>query len=321
MRKALAVLGVGILVFVGFAAVGPNPRYIEELVIGGGYNEPVDGGIDFEKDGDVLTNGKLTVGASATSRASLNLPHGTAPTSPVNGDLWSTTSGLYYRLDGATTGPLLTAATIPWDTPGPIGSTTPSSGSFTTGAFSGDITMTGSSTNFAANGSTAQLQFYHTKSSGNAWVRFQPVPQDGTGQATVDFFRSTNTSGYVGFLLRRGDGSSTAIFEVKAGSSPATYLRNSSGTSKLDVDHNTGNLTSSGDATVKGGDVVVGEANTTRGVVTAWDGSGGNAPGCIRIASPNGTSWYLFVEDDGTLKIHSALPTSNSNGAVVGLQF
>lgn len=40
--------------------------------------------------------------ASATGGAGLNLPHGAAPTTPTNGDLWSTTTGLFVRLNGAT---------------------------------------------------------------------------------------------------------------------------------------------------------------------------------------------------------------------------
>lgn len=72
---------------------------------------------------------------------------------------------------------------------------------------------------------------------------------------------------------------------------------------------------------VKGGTLQVGVDGGTRGVVTAWDGSGGSAPGAIRLASPNGTQWYLFVEDDGTVKLHSALPTQNSDGVAVGIQF
>lgn len=46
--------------------------------------------------------GKLTTAASATSAAGFNLPAGTAPTSPANGDLWTTTSALFARINGAT---------------------------------------------------------------------------------------------------------------------------------------------------------------------------------------------------------------------------
>lgn len=41
-------------------------------------------------------------GASTTARASLCLPHGTAPSSPVNGDMWTTTAGLFTRINGVT---------------------------------------------------------------------------------------------------------------------------------------------------------------------------------------------------------------------------
>ncbi|MDE2303320.1 MAG: hypothetical protein KGK11_12255 [Sphingomonadales bacterium] len=42
-----------------------------------------------------------------TSAASINLPHGTAPTSPNNGDCWTTTAGLFCQINGATVGPLI----------------------------------------------------------------------------------------------------------------------------------------------------------------------------------------------------------------------
>jgi hypothetical protein len=42
-----------------------------------------------------------------TGTASINLPHGAAPTSPVNGDLWTTAAGgLFVQVSGATVGPL-----------------------------------------------------------------------------------------------------------------------------------------------------------------------------------------------------------------------
>lgn len=44
--------------------------------------------------------------ASTTAAASMNIPHGTAPTSPVNGDIWTTTAGLFVRINGVTVGPL-----------------------------------------------------------------------------------------------------------------------------------------------------------------------------------------------------------------------
>ena len=43
-------------------------------------------------------------------------------------------------------------------------------------------------------------------------------------------------------------------------------------------------------------------------------------PAYISMQSDNGTVWYLFIEDDGTLKVHSGVPTANTDGVVVGSQ-
>ena len=51
--------------------------------------------------GGTLT-GKLITPASTTTTAGLNVPHGAAPTPAVNGDVWTTTSGLFARINGAT---------------------------------------------------------------------------------------------------------------------------------------------------------------------------------------------------------------------------
>lgn len=45
--------------------------------------------------------------ASTTSAASLRVPHGTAPTAPTDGDVWTTTTGLFLRLNGVTNQALL----------------------------------------------------------------------------------------------------------------------------------------------------------------------------------------------------------------------
>ncbi|MEV5033690.1 hypothetical protein MRBLMC3_002927 [Sphingobium sp. LMC3-1-1.1] len=50
----------------------------------------------------------LQLSAPTTANSSINLPHGTAPVSPSNGDCWTTTAGLYCRISGATVGPYAT---------------------------------------------------------------------------------------------------------------------------------------------------------------------------------------------------------------------
>ena len=44
----------------------------------------------------------LTTLASAAGGAGLNLPAGAAPTAPVDGDIWTTTAGLFVRINGVT---------------------------------------------------------------------------------------------------------------------------------------------------------------------------------------------------------------------------
>lgn len=48
----------------------------------------------------------LHVPASTTGVSSIRLPHGSAPSSPVDGDMWTTTAGLFVRINGSTVGPL-----------------------------------------------------------------------------------------------------------------------------------------------------------------------------------------------------------------------
>lgn len=44
--------------------------------------------------------------APTSGSTSIRLPHGTAPSSPTDGDMWTTTAGLFVRINGATVGPL-----------------------------------------------------------------------------------------------------------------------------------------------------------------------------------------------------------------------
>jgi len=45
---------------------------------------------------------KQTFPASISGASSINLPHGAAPSAPVDGDLWTTTAGLFCRANGVT---------------------------------------------------------------------------------------------------------------------------------------------------------------------------------------------------------------------------
>jgi hypothetical protein len=101
-------------------------------------------------------NTTLQINASGTGAASINIPHGTAPTSPNNGDCWTTTTGLFCRVNGSTVGPYGTGS----GTGSVTTSGSPASGNLTkfsgataitNGDLSGDVTTSGTLVSTIAN--------------------------------------------------------------------------------------------------------------------------------------------------------------------------
>lgn len=68
--------------------------------------QPLIGYTPVNKAGDALL-GKLTTATPTTVSAPLNIPQGAAPTSPSNGDLWTTSAGMFGFFNGATIGPFI----------------------------------------------------------------------------------------------------------------------------------------------------------------------------------------------------------------------
>jgi hypothetical protein len=60
------------------------------------------------RNGDVML-GKLTTVTPTASIASINLPPGSPPSTPANGDFWTTSAGLYGYINGSTVGPFATS--------------------------------------------------------------------------------------------------------------------------------------------------------------------------------------------------------------------
>jgi hypothetical protein len=56
---------------------------------------------DLEAVGGTFT-GTIVAPAATTSLAPIRIPHGSAPSSPSNGDVWTTNGGLFARINGAT---------------------------------------------------------------------------------------------------------------------------------------------------------------------------------------------------------------------------
>lgn len=70
------------------------------------------GGAPLLVTGGTMT-GPLVTAASSTLAAGFNLQPGVAPASPINGDMWSTTFGVFARINGSTVGPFVAGSGSP----------------------------------------------------------------------------------------------------------------------------------------------------------------------------------------------------------------
>ena len=61
--------------------------------------------------------GPLGTTASTVTQSGFNIPPGTAPGTPVNGDIWTTTAGIFVQINGATVGPLASTTGPPLAAP------------------------------------------------------------------------------------------------------------------------------------------------------------------------------------------------------------
>ncbi len=133
----------------------------------------------------------MTTAASTTSSAGIRLPHGAAPTSPTNGDLWTTTTGLFARINGATVGPYGSGGGSPG------GSTTQIQYN-NAGAFAGasGITTTGTELTIApaANATPLTISGYSVTGSGTTAMVSTGGTLNTTGIVDVDFQNITNTA-------------------------------------------------------------------------------------------------------------------------------
>jgi len=163
---------------------------------------------------------ELIINSSTIATAPLNIPQGVAPASPGNGDIWTTSTGLYARINGATQGPFSNTT----GTTTSVGLALPSSVFTVSGS---PVTSTGTLTGsfnsqlpnmfFAApNGSSgtpvfrtiasADVPVINIASSGNGGVTgVLPAANGGTGVATTSgnfiFSGPNGSSGTPAFRL------------------------------------------------------------------------------------------------------------------------
>jgi hypothetical protein len=279
------------LTALAFIAIGPVPRYIEELRIGGGFGEPVDGGADFGADGAIATDGTIEARGDITAGAFDALDHritlraGAGRTAFLDLHEADDTHGGALWFDGALDKLRLGTRD---------GAAQPTAA----------LDIARGSANLAANG--------HITASG----RITAADGLSVGASVL------GSGGSIGIKapLYTGPNSGLRIVHNAAGANDFGYLFQAAGHDVLRVT-NSGNALAIGGVTALGGNVIAGVEGSGRGLVSVNNGSGGNTPGTLKILSSNGTAWYIFVEDDGTLRIHDAIPTSNNDGEIVGLQF
>ena len=116
-------------------------------------------------------------------------------------------------------------------------------------------------------------------------------------------------------ILTAGDGSERGSLQFKAMCESA-----SGNTAKTGVWIKGSATNDTVDVTMPNGALTIGQDSSVQGILNLYDGGGGNTPGYLVLYSPNGTANYIFCEDDGTLKRHTAAPTQNSDGSEIGGQ-
>ena len=321
-------LGILLVCAVGVLAIGPNPRYLEELRIGGGFADPVDGGVDLDKAGNISTDGSITVEGDLAVGKNEAIDHSVSvisgPTNDTRIDLYDQDSnnGGVIWFDGDQDMLRIgtrSASSVPTD------ALEISKGSAKVKLL-GDLDVVGDLTVlpnvFSVDAATSQIgmgitpvQKLHLYSPTTNSVRIRLQNDDGFGDIAthenkIVFFGS---DGAIRFRIETFVNKS---FQRIVPNVDSTWDFGGIGERWAKLWAVTGDF--AGDVDVFGGDLGVGSDGVTRGVVTAWDGGDGASPGVLRLASRNGTTYYLFTEDNGTLRVHTTLPTLNSDGTALG---
>lgn len=156
-------------------------------------------------------SGKITTVASNTSGSGLNLPAGTAPSVPVDGDIWSTATGVFAQVNGTTSsfrgtntgdsstsvtgllkgnGTIISAATAGTDYLVPSGN-----GSALTGITSGQISGLGTGATATVTTSTTDTTASRIIKVGDYGIASAPVSSDNWDTTTASGkYRNTLTS-------------------------------------------------------------------------------------------------------------------------------
>lgn len=339
MRKRIAVIGICSL---GLLAIGSAPRYLEELRIGGGYGEGVDGGADFDKagniaaDGSVKATGGIEAGKDSSVRGLVTAWDGAGGNAPGTLKLGSANGNVGYlflsndlaglRLHSSlpssdTDGDWLKAKTVTdLSAPPAIGATTPSTGRFTSVDVTGRARTGGPI--LAGNVSIAPAARLHVYngSSGFTGDRNYRIAQGGLFENSDDAI----------LLLQGGANKSTELWFGDSDSETAGRVAYSHATDIMSFYvhgapqltlNQYGDIGLTGDLLANGGEIIAGLTGEMRGVITACHGTSTNTAGVLKLVAANGSAHYYYAASDGTLRSFAGLPSSDSDGVAVGAQF
>ncbi len=390
MNKRIVAFGICALVLLG---IGTAPRYLEELRIGGGYGESVDGGADLDKAGNITSNGNvacqdvkaesgvLEAGKDSLVRGVVTAWDGAGGVAPGCLKLASTNGTLSYLFMSNDRSGLRIATSLPAsDTDGgwlpssafhgsgstsdavdlataevagtlpaakvgagltdtqvnndltisggtvnatAIGASTASTGKFTSLQATGDLLVDGADIGLSSDPDLMGLASNHVTVRGNITAQGGQVTGgvNDTTTGQVVLYGDNNVGGSA-LTLYNAASYDTAVdyWSIFSGILGVFCVGGFGGTANPGIiwaiDPSTLKCTYTYDVDVLGGDLQMGETGGTRGTVTLLSGSASVAPGCLKMSSANGTFTYVFAANDGSgLRIHSALPTSDTDGS------
>lgn len=266
--------------------------------------------------------GLVSTPAATTASAFLRLAHGAAPTTPVNGDVWTTTSGLFARINGGT------------QQYAPLGSTNTFTG---TNTFSGASVSVGTST--AA--STINIGTGATLTATTKAINIGTAGVSGSttniaiGSAVAGATTTTTISGNItatGLTLDLGNNTATSASYTLgggatisgatktvnigsggvAGSTTTINIGSTTGTSNVNFNVTTGTVSLGGNATAT---TSAADTNTTAVATTAYVvGQAGSATPLINGTAAVGTSLRYARQDH----VH---PTDTTRAALASPTF
>jgi hypothetical protein len=253
--------------------------------------------------------GKLVTAASNTSRAGLNLPPGSAPTTPVDGDLWTTTSGIFVRINGATVGPLA------GPTAGSFAGTSPITVSFPAGVVTyacATCGVTGSPLSQFASTTSAQLRGVISDETGTGVAVF------GTGPTLtgVTITTSFSAAGLVGLTNLASQAANTIVANATAGAASPTAISVPSCTGSANaLQWTSGSGFGCGAIVAAAGSIAVGTTTITSGTDTRILRNNGGVLGEYTIT---GTGTVVAMQTSPGFLTSATVTGSSANALAVG---